>query len=230
MPPRCLTSGQSLRYVSSHSMCACICVYLLSDLCNPCFNSVSSSSGAVTIHFLHFFQSLSLSLSPWGYIGALGNCAFIHQFAPLCPLYVFLWHTQAHTLLFSCQRQILVSQSESERKREWDWAHFCDKREELFFTGRSICLSWLVLFLSQSDICISPTLLHSNAFITLTGTRPSHSLNEAHTHSLPSSILSLRSPLSPIAVFMQSSLPWQKLNICIAKALSGKQREMMQHD
>lgn len=62
-PPPCLTSGQSLPYLFAHSVCACICVYLSSDFCNPCFSSVSSSSGAVRIHSPHFFPSTLLSLS-----------------------------------------------------------------------------------------------------------------------------------------------------------------------
>lgn len=169
------------------TQCACICVYLLSDLCNSCFNSVSSSSGAVTIHFLHIFPltlsfspslSFSFSLRLYRRLGQLCIYSSVCSFMPF--ICISLTHTSAHTAVQLSAADI--SQSIREQERENETVHiFCDKREELFFTGRSICLSWLALFLSQSDICISSTLLHSNAFITLTDTWPSHSLNEAHS-------------------------------------------------
>lgn len=120
-PPPCLTSGQSLPYLFAHSVCACICVYLSSDFCNPCFSSVSSSSGAVRIHSPHFFPSMLLSLSllslflaPWGKL----PWAIVHLFISLllCALYMYFSaaHTNTHALVFCHQKWRLVSQSERE--------------------------------------------------------------------------------------------------------------------
>ncbi len=60
-------------------------------------------------HFLPLFLYISLKQ------GALGNCAFIHQFASLCPLYIFLSRAHTHPLVFCSQQWRLVSQSERER-------------------------------------------------------------------------------------------------------------------
>lgn len=118
-PPPCLTSGQSLPYLFAHSVCACICVYLSWDFCNPCFSSVSSSSGAVRIHSPHFFPStllslLSLFLTPWGKL----PWAIVHLFITLllCALYMYFSaaHTNTHALVFCRQKWRLVSQSERE--------------------------------------------------------------------------------------------------------------------
>ncbi len=104
-------------------MCACICVYLCSDFCNPCFSSVSSSSGATRINSPHFFPSilLSLSLSPSlslylpeaRCLGQLCIYSSVCFFVPF--IYIYLSHAHTHPLVFCCQQWRLVSQSERER-------------------------------------------------------------------------------------------------------------------
>lgn len=99
----CLTSGQSLRDLSAHSVFACICVYLSSDFCNPCFSSVSSSSGAVRIHSPHFFPytsltltfSRSFSLPEAKCLGQLCIYSSVCSFVPF--LCISLPHTQTRT-------------------------------------------------------------------------------------------------------------------------------------
>ncbi len=93
-------------------------VILVLALCLP-LQKLSEFILLTSFH-LRFSHSHFLSFSLRQ--GALGNCAFIHQFAPLCPLYVFLWRTHTHTHTGVLLSAVEISQSIRERARsltEW---------------------------------------------------------------------------------------------------------------
>lgn len=168
MPPRCLTSGQSLRYLSSHSVCACICVYLLSDLCNPCFNSVSSSSGAVTIHFLHFFPSLPLSLSLFLPEAIQAPWAIVHLFISLLLYALYMYFSDTHKRTHCCSavsgRYQSVNQRARERENETEHISVIRERSCSSQVTPYVSLDWLYFFRSRTfaSLRLYCTVTHSS--------------------------------------------------------------------
>jgi len=156
-----------MRYLSAHSVCAWICVYLSSDFCNPCFSSVSSSSGAVRINSPHFFPYTSLSLtfsSSFSFPEArcLGQLCI---YSSVCSFVTFvcisLPHTQTRTHTDVLLSEVEISQSIGQ-------SPFSVVRQtEGGVLNTLVHMSLLTVFISFSDgrlhLFNSLTVMHSHS-------------------------------------------------------------------
>lgn len=149
-------------------------VILVLALCLP----LQELSEFILLTSFHTLLSLSLSLALSRSLrqGALGNCAFIHQFAPLCPLYVFLCRTHKHAHTGVLLSEVEISQS----IRESPFSVIRHSEGAVLHT--LVNMSLLPVFNPFSGghlhLFCSLTVMHSHS------EPSSHTLNNAHVHCL----------------------------------------------
>lgn len=149
-------------------------VILVLALCLP----LQELSEFILLTSFHTLLSLSLSLALSRSLrqGALGNCAFIHQFAPLCPLYVFLCHTHKHTHTGVLLSEVEISQS----IRESPFSVIRQTEGAVLHTLVHMSLLPVFILFSGGRLHLfsSLTVMHSHS------EPSSHTLNNAHVHCL----------------------------------------------